>query len=185
MDRFISALGKAAEYLMKNPYEGVGLIIGASVAKELAAAGIGKAVGAALSTPGGIIVASAALAITTGVISINALTDDLNKDRNASLGNSTTGYADAARVQGKLARGEAVTAEEAPALKRDKSTLDARRASVVRGGNCPRPFDGREGLGEPCSTEESSASSAAPLRKGSVLATARRTTSISRTAPIA
>jgi hypothetical protein len=92
IDRFIQALGNAAEYLIANPFKGIAAIISAGVAKDLASAGIQKAAEKALASSlgqAGIIAASAAVAIQVGTIVIDDIAKKDAADVSKNFGDST------------------------------------------------------------------------------------------------
>jgi hypothetical protein len=51
--QFIQAIGDAAAYLIENPFKGIGIIIAAAVAKDVAMAGIGSVIRNAITGGGG------------------------------------------------------------------------------------------------------------------------------------
>lgn len=85
LTKFVDAIGKAAEFLLENPYKGVALIISASVAKEMAAAGIGAAFKAAMEKaltrggggggggPGGVVAPAVALGVGSAMVVSKAM----------------------------------------------------------------------------------------------------------------
>jgi hypothetical protein len=83
LEKFISKLADMGEWLASNPYKGVAAIVGLSVAKEIASAGIGMGIEKALSTSigqkigaGGLIVGTAYLAVKMGMMYIDSVIED-------------------------------------------------------------------------------------------------------------
>lgn len=109
---------KFAESFAKNPIQGIGKIIAVKLAADIAGAGIGEAVKNALSTSVGqkvgslgLIASAATIAIATGIITIDKLSDDLNKGRNKSLSESTNAVAEAKGIEAKVREGKATPAD--------------------------------------------------------------------------
>ena len=87
IEKFINAVAKVAQFLIDNPFTGLGAIVGAAVIKDIVAAGIGQAIAKVATTSiaaslgGQLAIATAAVAI--GTVSIMAISHLLKEDRDA------------------------------------------------------------------------------------------------------
>ncbi len=116
LDRFIDGIGRLADYMLENPYKGVGAVIAASVAKDVAAAGIGKAVNgamsAALGSSAGITIAAATIAIAAGMIAIDAIAKGEADAHSKDIATSTSAYAEAKALERDAIEGKMTPAKQ-------------------------------------------------------------------------
>lgn len=128
-----------AEWFANNPFKGIGTIVSLAIAKDIAGAAIGKGMEAALATSigqklgsAGLIVGTAAIAITAGMITIDKLTDDLNKGRDKSLGGSTQAFSEAKHIERMAAEGKA-TPEDLAKLKAMREQMGGQVEAETKG----------------------------------------------------
>ena len=137
---FVDAIGKAAEFLIDNPWKGIGLIVAASISKEIAVAGLGAAMKNAMEIPAvqkfgtALGIASvAAIALAAGMAAID---DTFDKKRKQQTDDALAGGATQeaqSTLLAKVRSGKATDADLATArnqLTEGRAQLDGQRARL-------------------------------------------------------
>jgi hypothetical protein len=105
IEAFIDSIAKAADWFMSNPLEGLGLVVAATVAKDIAGAMIGNAVKEALSKAVGAGGGGALSLIGVGAVAITAekaWIDESTKEDKERRGREGGAQGDIANALGKL-----------------------------------------------------------------------------------
>lgn len=129
----VDALAQFAEYLAKNPIEGFGLLLGAALGKEIAAAGIKSILERNLTASGGLSVAAAAIAITAATIAVQQMAEAESKRQTENTDNQIRG----ANALPLLRPGAIKTKDDLAAAKGEAQTLSqyADKQEANKGGS--------------------------------------------------
>lgn len=151
--KFMQKMVDLAKWAEENPFKGLAAILMVAMGKEVAAAGIGKATAAALSTSigasAGVIGAAAAVAIAAGIAAMEAEFAAIDQARNKSIGTSSAVFAEAKGIEGRIQRGEQ-TSGDVERLKVLKASMgqqvEQERANVNKKGWTEAIVGGAGGL---------------------------------------
>jgi hypothetical protein len=138
---FVEAIGKAAEFMLDNPWKGAGIIMAASISKEIATAGIGAALKMAVEKNAAAagkfsaamgIASAAALAMAVGM----QIIDDAMAKKAKGQGDAATAGTSATEARAKLLAkvrdGSATPEEKQQALSEARGALAATKASYAK-----------------------------------------------------
>lgn len=135
---------RLAEWAGSNPFSAMGAVLAASVAKEVAGAGLKtileKSLATSLGSSGGLIVGSAMMAITTGVIAIETIAHKQSMQVSKDVNTSNAAVVDAAGVR----LGDRTTSKDVKSLTAER---DAMKASVEKQRENVNSREGIEYLG--------------------------------------
>lgn len=119
-EKLVRVMNDAIEWLAKNPWRGVGAVVGTAIAAELAQAGIKSLLQAAFTTPVGQIAMTAAAVTLVGKLGIDQLFNKDVKGQTDAFANNTT----ANNLAGRLRSGNASSG--------DVASVDATRATLTK-----------------------------------------------------
>lgn len=137
IEEFMTAIVNLTEWVIDNPWKGIGAAVALSMTKEIATAGIGNMVGKALETQigsqlgGGLAIAAATLAI--GIATINMLSQQDTKDQQDKMGGELGATNLISGSIGKARAGK-VTAKDISAVEQE---LARQKASLANSQSDP------------------------------------------------
>jgi len=146
VEKFMNGILDVAEWLIQNPWRGIGTAVTLSITKELATAGLGQLVGQALTNRigqgGGIIAAAAAITIT-GMAIIDWLANKDVGEQRGKLAGELGATNDISNVRGNIRTGK-VTPADVAKIQKDIATQEAKLKDEQDAG---KVFDVHRGLG--------------------------------------
>lgn len=126
VQRLLTAFVNMANWAANNPFSAVGATLAVSIGKSVAEAGVGEAIKKALESSlgakGGLVLSSAALAITTATIAVETIAQRQAAQVSSDVGQSNAAFSTAAGVR----TGDRNTSEQIAAMVAERDRLQKR-----------------------------------------------------------